>query len=342
MQRRAVSISDIAKAAGVSHSTVSRALRDSPLISAAVRGRIQAIAHEMGYMPNEIAQSLQTQRTRTIGLVVPSIADPFFADVFDGVEQVARAAGLSVFVSAAHNDPDQEMAAIETFHRRRVDGVLISSSRLSSPFLKRLNDIRVPVVLINMQAEAQHEHVHSVMIDDRAGACAAVEHLIQLGHRRIGYLGVSNRPLSNQRRLAGYREALQDAGVGMNDHWIVIAPEEDRQYRDDVVAGETLVHVLVEAGVTAIFCYNDMVAIGALMGCREHTIAVPDELSVVGFDDNHVARYVTPPLTTVHQPKLELGKQGMRMLIDLIDERDVQSTMLAPTLVVRASTAAPR
>ncbi len=342
MRRRAVSISDIAKAAGVSHSTVSRALHDSPLISATVRGRIQSIAREMGYMPNEIAQSLQTQRTRTIGLVVPSIADPFFADVFDGVEQVARAAGLSVFVSAAHNNPEQEMAAIETFHRRRVDGVLVSSSRLSSPSLERLNDLQVPVVLINRQAEAQQERVHSVMVDDQAGACAAVEHLIQLGHHRIGYLGVGNRPLSNQHRLAGYREALQQAGIGMDDTWIAIAPEEDRLYRDDVAAGETLIHPLVEAGVTAVFCYNDMVAIGALMNCHEHHIAVPDDLSIVGFDDNQIAQYVTPPLTTVHQPKFELGQQGMRMLIDLIEEREVQSRMLPPTLVVRASTAAPR
>ena len=135
---------------------------------------------------------------------------------------------------------------------------------------------------------------------------------------------------------------MEDAGIGINDSWIAIAPEEDRLYRDDVIAGEVLIHPLVETGVTAVFCYNDMVAVGALMSCREQHIAVPDDLSIVGFDDNQITRYVTPPLTTVHQPKFELGKQGMRMLINFIDGQAVQSVMLSPMLVVRASTAAPQ
>src|SRR5215469_4296324 len=127
-----VSIADIARAAGVCHATVSRALHESPLISEATRERIQLLASEMGYTPNAIAQSLQTRQTSTIGLVVTSIADPFFGDVVKGVEEVAREGGFSVFLSASHNDPDQEMAIIETFHRRRVDGVLVASSRVTN------------------------------------------------------------------------------------------------------------------------------------------------------------------------------------------------------------------
>jgi len=153
LRRQEISIEDIARAAGVSHSTVSRALRDNPLISADVRERIQQLAHEMGYTPNAIAQSLQRRRTSTIGLVVTSIADPFWGDVMKGVEEVARAAGFSVILSASHNDPDQEMTIIETFHRRRVDGVLVAASRITSNYRERLNRIRVPTVLINSQAE---------------------------------------------------------------------------------------------------------------------------------------------------------------------------------------------
>src|SRR5947209_4704001 len=142
VRRQEKSIQDIAQAAGVSHSTVSRALRNSPLISVDVRERIQRLAHEMGYTPNAIAQSLQTRQTSTIGLVVTSIADPFFSDVVKGVEEVTRAAGFSVFLSATHNDPDQEMAIIETFHRRRVDGNLIASSRTTN-YRQHLDHIQI-------------------------------------------------------------------------------------------------------------------------------------------------------------------------------------------------------
>ena len=138
MSRRTITIQDIARAAGVSHTTVSRALRDNPLISTDVRAQIQQLARDMGYIPNAIAQSLQMRRTNAIGLVVTSIADPFFSDVVKGVEEVARAANISVFLSTSHNDPEQEMAVIETFHRRRVDGVLAAASRVSEHHTERL------------------------------------------------------------------------------------------------------------------------------------------------------------------------------------------------------------
>src|SRR5579863_5348448 len=157
LRRQDVSIADIARAAGVSHSTVSRALHKSPLISMEVRERIQVLAHEMGYTPNAIAQSMLSKQTSTIGLVVTSISDPFWGDVMKGVEEVARAAGFSVFLSASHNDPDQEMANIETFHRRRVDGILVSGSRITTQYTKRLERIQIPTVLINSQAESQNE-----------------------------------------------------------------------------------------------------------------------------------------------------------------------------------------
>src|SRR5262245_26569560 len=170
MSRRTISIQDIARAAGVSHSTVSRALRDNPLISADVREQIQQLAREMGYTPNAIAQSLQMQRTNTIGLVVTSIADPFYADVVKGIEEEARQAHLSVFLSASHNDLDQETQVIETFHRRRVDGILIASSRYSKQQAAWLARIRVPIVLISSQAEAHTGELHSVAVDDYSGA----------------------------------------------------------------------------------------------------------------------------------------------------------------------------
>jgi LacI family transcriptional regulator/LacI family repressor for deo operon, udp, cdd, tsx, nupC, and nupG len=345
MLRHPVSIADIARAAGVSHSTVSRALRDSPLISAEMRDRIQRLAQEMGYTPNALAQSLQTRHSHTIGLVVTSIADPFFTDVVKGVEEVARPSRFSVFLSASYNEPDQEAAVIETFHRRRVDGIIVASLPIRSNAEERLSRIKVPTVLINNEAEAGSQLLHWVMVDDQAGAQLAVEHLLRLGHRAIGYLGVANRPRSNQQRLDGYRAALAAAGIAAPDAWIARPHPMDGgpgSQWTDVAVGQALLPQLRAAGVTAVFCFNDMVAVGALLACGTQGIAVPADLSIVGFDDIELARYVTPPLTTMHQPRVRLGNLAMQILLDLLAGCSVQNHILLPTLVERGSTAPPR
>jgi LacI family transcriptional regulator/LacI family repressor for deo operon, udp, cdd, tsx, nupC, and nupG len=302
------------------------------------RERIQRLASEMGYTPNAIAQSLQTRRTSTIGLVITSIADPFLGDVVKGIEEVARAAGFSVLLSASHNNPEQEMAIIETFHRRRVDGILATASRISGEYKKRLNRIRVPTVLINGQAEPQDELLHWVAVDDRLGAQLAVEHLLQFGHRSIGYIGVSSRPRSNRQRLQGYQSAMAFADVPARDEWIVIMPGDEASQEEDATAGQMGLTRLLDAGVTAIFCYNDMIAIGVLMACQERGIAVPQELSIIGFDDIKLASYVKPPLTTVHQPKVQLGRLAAQVLLDLLENRPGRNHILPPMLVLRDST----
>lgn len=339
MRQHEISIADIAKVAGVSHTTVSRALRGSPLISEGTRERIQRLAGEMGYTPNAIAQSLQRRRTSTIGLVVTSIADPFLSDVVKGVEEVARAAGFSVLLSTTHNDPEQEMAVIETFHRRRVDGILVASSRITSEYKKRLDHIRVPTVLINSQDDSQDELLHWVAVDDRVGAQLAVEHLLQLGHRSIGYIGISSRPRSNRQRLQGYQSALAAAGIPSRASWVVITPTTEASHEEDVAAGQASLPCLLDAEVTAVFCYNDMIAIGVLTACQEQGIAVPQELSVIGFDDIRMASYVTPPLTTIHQPKVELGRLATQVMLDLLNNCPGRNHVLQPTLISRASTA---
>lgn len=342
MTRRAVSIQDIARAAGVSHATVSRALHDNLLISAAVRARIRLLAEQMGYTPNAVAQSLKRQRTRTIGLVVTSISDPFVGLVVRGIDELAQRANLSVFLSVSYNDPDREMAAIETFHRRRVDGVISAAAQISARYNERLANVRVPTVLINHQAEAHSELLHSVDVDDYDGARQAVNHLIGLGHKAIGYLGAGNRPLSNRRRLAGYNDALQGARIQPNPAWVKVAPPENRLHSQDVDAGRELLPGLLGTGATAVFCYNDMIAVGALMACRELGIRVPGQFSVVGFDDIETAQYVSPALTTIRQPMLRLGELATEMLLDLLDGRPVENRVLATELICRASAGAIR
>jgi LacI family transcriptional regulator/LacI family repressor for deo operon, udp, cdd, tsx, nupC, and nupG len=337
--KRSISIEDIARAANVSHSTVSRALRDSPLISAEVRRRVQDLAHEMGYIPNAIAQSLKQQRTDTVGLIVTSIADPFYADVIKGIEETARPAGMSVFISATYNDESQELAVIDTFHRRKVDGIIVVSSRIARNY-QHLRRLDVPAVLVNNEANVGGQTLHSVLIDDYVGASLAMRHLIGLGHRHIGYLGITNRPFSNEQRHRAYVDALCSAGLPIDPRSIVIV-ESPSPDADDVLASAQQMPHMLASGVSAVFCYNDLIAIGALIACREHGVAVPRQISVVGFDDIALAQYVSPALTTVVQPRRDLGGRAMQMLLALMDERPAANVVLEPTLAVRASTAPP-
>ncbi len=337
--KRSISIADIALAANVSHSTVSRALRDSPLISAEVRQRVQLLAQELGYVPNAIAQSLKRQRSNTVGLIVTSIADPFFPDVIKGVEETARPVGMGVFISATHSDEALEREVIDTFHRRQVDGVIVVSSRLA-PHYQQLGRLGVPAVVVNDEAQASGQALHSVRVDDHGGAMLAVRYLIKLGHRRIGYLGVADRPRSNKQRRSAYVDALLEAGLPVDPALMAIAGGPGPE-ADDVLAGARQLPQLLAARATAVFCYNDMVAIGALRACRERQVAVPGQLSVVGFDDIALAQHVAPPLTTVTQPRRELGSRAMQKLLRLIQGQPVENDVLAAQLVVRASAAPP-
>ncbi len=338
---RPISIQDIARAAGVSHTTVSRALHDNPLISGEVRVQIQQLADRMGYTPNGVAQSLKGQRTQTIGLVVTSISDPFVGRVVRGIEEEALQSGLNVFLGVSYNDPERELAVIESFHRRRVDGVIIAASLISAQHAERLAHINIPTVLINQQSEAPYPLFHTVSSDDLSGACLAIRHLIDLGHRRIAYLGAGNRPRSNRLRLEGCRAGLAAAGIPLADELVRIAPSEHHYYTDDVADGQALSQDLIAAGATALFCYNDMLAVGALLACRAAGRSVPDEISIVGYDDIELAQYVTPALTTIHQPRLRLGQQALQMLRSLLQNAPVEDVRLPVELVRRASTAIP-
>lgn len=327
-----VTIKDIAKAAGVSHTTVSRALRDSPAISSGTRTRIQELAQQMGYVPSAVAQSLISRRTQTIGMVVTTIADPFIVEIVEGAENVAQAAGYSLFLASSHNNPDQEVAVVETFHRRRVDAIIVTSSRVGSLYSSQLDQIEIPIVLINNQEEG--EYLYSVSVDDIHGAHLVVEYLVSLGHRRIAYISTDNRPKSNRRRLTGYQTALAQFGL-TPDPALVFSPE----IAGDINRAKAVLDCLLSAGVTAVFCYNDLIAIGLLIACRERGIVIPGDLSVVGFDDIEMASYVTPALTTIRQPRLRLGSCAMSMVLNLLNGLEVQDQVLEGELIGRASTA---
>jgi LacI family transcriptional regulator/LacI family repressor for deo operon, udp, cdd, tsx, nupC, and nupG len=251
--------------------------------------------------------------------------------VVEGIERVAREAGYSVFLSSSHNNPVQEMIVAETFQRRRVDAIIVTSSRVGSLYSSQLDRMQVPIVLVNNQEDG--EYLYSVAVDDIQGAQLAVEHLLALGHRRIGYIGAVDRPYSNRRRLAGYMAALEQAEISPEAALMLAAPA-----RNDLERGAAALQPFRAAQATAVFCYNDLTAIGLMVAGQQQGLAIPQELSVVGFDDIEAALYVTPPLTTVRQPRLVLGELAMSMVLNLLAGQPAQDQVLTCELIVRGST----
>ncbi len=332
---RQVSIKDIARKAGVSHSTVSRALRGSPLVNPRTAERIRRLAARMGYVPNVAARSLVTAHTGIIGLVITTLADPFLAEIVRGVEEVALEAGYRLFLATSNADPERELAAVRALAESRVEGVIVASSRVGELYLPHLEALGAPIVLINNQREAPF--IYSVASDSRQGAALAVSYLLRLGHTRIAYIAGPPMARSNRERLAGYRETLAAAGISPDPAWIV-----EGNGRPE--AGEWGVQRLLAAPVrpTAVFCYNDMTAIGALRAARAAGLRVPEDFSIVGFDDILFAAYTEPPLTTVAQPKYEMGRTAMGVLLRLLQgERTPTHLQLPCRLVERASCGPP-
>ena len=331
-----ISIKDIARTAHVSHSTVSRALRNSPLVNRQTAARIREIAAREGYTVSAVARSLVTKRTDTIGVVVTSVADPFVAEVVAGIEEMALAQHFSVFLANCHADPDRELRVVKSFHERRVDGVLVNSSRVGSLYLPLLAEMKVPIVLINNQHPG--DFVHSVGIDNLGAGRAAARHLVKLGHRRIAYLGNQFGLQADTDRFGGYRQVLGEAGLGFQPELVAHGdgkPEGGKRGMERLLASPE--------PPTAVFCYNDLQAIGAMRAARERGLKVPDDVSVVGLDDILLSSYTDPPLTTVQQPKQEMGRIAVQILVELLGGgKPVTQIKLEGALIIRESTSAPR
>lgn len=328
-----VTIDEIAQRANVSRSTVSRALNNSGLISQETRTRIWQIANDLGYVPNDVAQCLSRSRSNTIGMVITHPANPFMWQVIEGVDLAAHTLGLSLILSTARNEGEREYSMIQAFQRRRVDGIIVSSSHMNAFCASPSPKLDIPVILINEPFPSQP--FHSVSIDDIAGARLAVEHLVGLGHRRIGYLSSADRPRSCERRFSAYRAVMNDAGLAP------MPPlSTGEALLSDFETGFSLAEAVAGSAFTAVFCYNDRIAIGLLAGLRKRGLAVPDDLSVIGFDDVDEAAYAIPALTTVRQPMQQMGRCAVEMLASLLNDEEAENVQLDCELVVRDSTKA--
>jgi DNA-binding LacI/PurR family transcriptional regulator len=283
----------------------------------------------MGYSPNAIARGLVTQRTHAIGVIVTSIADPFVSEVVRGIEEVAGNHHYRVFLGTSHNDPNREMNLVQALREWRVDGVIVAASRVGSLYKPMLKEIGVPIVLINNQHEGTY--LHSVAVDDVQGAQLATRYLIAQGHRIIGHILGPKEHASSANRLEGYRRALTQAKIKFDAS--LIAQGNGR------ADGSAQVAQLIARTPrpTAIFCYNDMTAIGALSILKQRGVRVPHDISIVGFDDIPFAAYVDPPLTTIHQPKDEMGRMAMMMLLNLLTGHPIDNVITEGKLIVRES-----
>ncbi|EIE98951.1 LacI family DNA-binding transcriptional regulator [Saccharomonospora glauca] len=306
----AVTIRDVAKAAGVSASTVSRALAGSELVDPRTREHVLRVADELGYVPNRAARGLITGRTGNLGLILPDLANPFFPEVVKGVQARAREADYSVFLADTDEDPTAELGLVRAL-AKQVDGIILCSPRMS------VEDMRAAatcscVVAVNRRGA----QIPAITIDNVDGMRQAVAHLAALEHRRIGYVAGPRSSWSNRERARGIRMAAEAEGVEL-----VEIDNVPPRFEGGVAAAD----LVVAAKVTAVVAYNDLVAMGLMTRLASRGIEVPREISVVGIDDIPMAAMFNPGLTTVSVPKEQCGRAAVELLLKLLNEPGVRA-----------------
>ncbi len=335
----ATTIKDIAKQAGVSHATVSRALHHSPLISEDTTQRIQKIALELNYHPSFAARSLKTNRSQALGVIVSHIDDPFFSEILQGIDDISQMNGYSLFIAASQHDPARERAIVQTMREHRVDGVILCSPRFTREQSDQLHSYDIPIVAINNQAI--DDYPYSIYHDDVDGARQVCEYLISLGHKRIAFLGDATSGRTTKERMAGFKQTVDKAGLSIRAEHLHLVPGSSANQGFE--AAEYFLSL--DPRPSALICYNDMMAVGVLKRFRQAGLRVPEDISVTGFDNITVSDYTDPPLTTIDQPKRFLGAEAARMMLDQLKDKTNSTNngssvkRLKGTLLIRLSTA---
>lgn len=332
---------DVAHKAGVSTATVGRVLHNRGYVSEDARQRVEKAIQDTGFQINVVAQSLRRRRTHTIGHVLTHLLpNPFFAGVETGVEEVAVERGYNVMLWNALDSEQRERQGVETFIQRQVEAIIFTTPRASANV-----ELALKAGLEVVQVERPYPvDSHVVLIDNYVGSFAAVEHLLQLGHRRIGYLGksvVGSPELVDNQRFRGYLDAMAAAGVAVQDDWVLLEmwpySLEDGYRGMEQLLGAT-------PPVTAVLAFSDIMAAGVLQALYDRRLRTPDDISIIGFDNTY-APYMIPPLTTVAMPMVEVGKAAAHVAIEALENRKRKlrfyGKKLATELIVRSSTAPP-
>lgn len=326
-------IYDVAREAGVSIATVSKVINDTGRISDKTRAKVLQIMERLDYQPSVVASALTGKSTYTIGLLIPDLANPFFAEVARSVEDRGHELGFNLVMCSTDNNPDKEAQYISLLKQKRVDGIIVATGTSNEALLRDLVKQKIPLALIARDMPALA--VDSVLVDDFIGGYLATSHLTSLGHRRIAIIVEDLSLMSSKERLRGYRHALEEERLPYDESLVLVSDFT-------VEGGKRCTRQLLQMAEppTAVFACNDLLAIGAVQAARELGLKLPDDLSVVGFDNTILATIIDPPLTTVAQPIQDMGRQVMDLLVQEVkgQKKLKQRIVLLPQLVVRKST----
>ena len=329
-------IHDIAKKLNISASTVSRALNDNPLISESTRKLIKKTAEEMGYRPNTLAASFRTNRTNTIGVIVPLINRHFFSSVISGIEDVAYTEGFTVAISQSNDNYEKETKIAQTLFANRVDGLVISIAMQTTRFdhLRIFTERKIPLVFFDRVVD--EIAAHKIVVDDFGGGYRVTRHLIEQGAKNIAHIGGPLNLKIYENRQVGYIRAMEEAGLKVNDTMII---NNSLRMEEGTIAVEKIMQN--NHNVDAIFCANDTTALSAIIYLKKMGLKIPDEILVMGFSNEPFSEVVTPSISTVKQPGFLMGKKAAELIIQQINSRsvwlDFETTTMPTELIIRES-----
>lgn len=328
-------IRTVAERAGVSTATVSRVISNAASVLPETRARVQAAIDHLGYAPNSAAKSLRTLRTGKILVLVPDVSNPFFAEVLRGAEDAAQAAGHAVLLGDTRGDPRREAEYAGMVLRKEADGLIFLGHRLPTPLARMVRERGATAPIVNGCDFSTDLHVSGAHIDNARAARDAMTLLYSMGHRRVAVIAGPTDSHITRDRLRGVHDSARAAGHAA-DLTVV-----EGLYTNESGARETAALLARDPRPTAVFCFSDEMAMGALSACRARGLRCPDDLSIVGFDDVRYARFLDPPLTTIRQPMSRIGQETVRLLLAILDgtQAHITDTTLDHELVVRGSTA---
>ena len=336
MSKPRITLKDIATKAGVHSSTVSRVInpKTRDMVTKKVADKILSLIKKYNYRPNTFAQSLKTNRSFTIGIIVPDLTNPAFSTIIKGAENMLETHGFSVMISNTYNSSEKQLSTYEKFMDRHVDGLIIASSKIEDPFIKKCKQDEIPFV--QAVRASSDKGVSSVVSDEVSGGIMVISHLKTLGHNQIAYISGPQFISTGKERYQGFIQGMKLAEIKINNRLVIFcnsfSEEEGRNAAKKLLATKT--------NFTAIFTGNDIMALGVYSELKKHRIKCGKDISVVGFDDMPFADKFNPPLTTVHTPLIDVGKEAARLLLDKIENSGIKASKikLEPDLIIRAST----
>jgi LacI family transcriptional regulator len=324
-------IKDVARKANVSIATVSRVLNNQGGYSPKTKEKVLAAIKELGYQPNALARGLINKRTKTIGILFPEVSNMFASKILHGVENVVNEQGSSVIVCNTASNGEKTMKYLQVLHEKRIDGVIFVSEVITDEYYKMLESMNIPIVLIS--TESYRYSLPYVKVNDRHAAYTATEYLIQKGHRKIGMIsGNKNDMIAGQPRIDGYKEALLHNGIDIKENYIVSC--KGFGFKDGFYILPRLLHQAPD--ITAIFAASDEMAMGVISAAYKLGIKIPNDISIIGYDNLPLAELAIPPLTTVAQPLEEMGEMAASMLFEMMDTgRTVESRIMPHQIIER-------